>query len=100
MSEVNQDKVMRKHMQERLGKVNYYELYPPLPQNLNIELNNTCNQKCVFCSFHGKYSKYKLSPAVMEIECAKKILLKAKELGIGKKKWAFIWRENHFVIPD
>ena len=54
MSEVNQDKVMRKHMQERLGKVNYYELYPPLPQNLNIELNNTCNQKCVFCSFHGK----------------------------------------------
>ncbi len=89
MSEVNQDKVMRKHMQERLGKVNHYELYPPLPQNLNIELNNTCNQKCVFCSFHGKYSRIKLSPAVMEKECAKKILLKAKELGIGQKEVGF-----------
>ena len=89
MTENSKDKVMRKHMQERLGKVNNYELYPPLPRSLNIELNNTCNQKCVFCSFHGKYSKCKLQPAVMEAEFAKKILLRAKELGIGQKEVGF-----------
>lgn len=89
MFENNKEKVMRRHMQERLGKVINYELYPPLPQKLNVELNNTCNQKCVFCSFHGKYSKYKLKPAVMEPEFAKTILLRAKELGIGQKEVGF-----------
>lgn len=99
MSEINKDKVMRKHMQERLGKVNNYELYPPLPKNLNIELNNTCNQKCVFCSFHGKYSKCKLKPAVMEAEFAKKLLLRAKELGIGQKEVGFYLAGEPFCYP-
>ena len=89
MSEKSKEKTMRRHMQERLGKVNNYELYPPLPQKINVELNNTCNQKCVFCSFHGKYSKYKLKSAVMEPEFAKKILLRAKELGMGLQEVGF-----------
>ena len=83
------DKVMRKHMQERLGKINNYELYPPLPKNLNVELNNTCNQKCIFCPYHGEYSMRKLEPAVMEANFAKKILLEAKELGIGQREVGF-----------
>ena len=49
-------KIMQKHMRERLGKVFHAVMEPPLPASLNIELNNTCNQKCVFCPFHGKYS--------------------------------------------
>ena len=89
MPKNNKEKIMRKHMEERLGKVNNYELYPPLPQKLNVELNNTCNQKCVFCSFHGKYSKCKLKPAVMESEFAKNILLQSKELGMGQKEVGF-----------
>lgn len=99
MAENNKEKVMREHMQERLGKVNNYELYPPLPRSLNIELNNTCNQKCVFCSFHGKYSKYKLKPAVMDAEFAKKILLRARELGIGQKEVGFYLAGEPFCYP-
>lgn len=99
MSVNDKDKIMRKHMKERLGRVNNYELYPPLPQNLNIELNNTCNQKCVFCSFHGKYSKYKLKPAVMEAEFVKKLLLQAKELGIGQKEVGFYLAGEPFCYP-
>lgn len=99
MSEKSEVQVMRTHMQERLGKTNNFELYPPLPKNLNVELNNTCNQKCVFCPYHGEYSMRKLKPATMDADFAKKILLTAKELGIGQNEVGFYLAGEPFCYP-
>ena len=84
-----QEKVMRNHMEERFGRVLNYSLTPPLPMSLNIELNNTCNHKCSFCSFHGPNTIHQIKPSVMEFEFANRILLQAKELGIGRKELGF-----------
>lgn len=89
MVKKNKEKIMRKNFEERFGEVNNYELYPPLPRKLNIELNNTCNHKCEFCLYHGKYAKNKLQPSIMDPDFAKRILLRAKELGIGQKEVGF-----------
>jgi len=77
---------MKDHMKERFGGDDKFELYPPPPQCLNVELNNTCNQRCVFCSFHSPYVKNPAKPFHMSVDFAKKILDKAKEQGIGKKE--------------
>lgn len=80
---------MRKHMDERFGKVFNYSMNPSLPKSLNIELNSNCNQKCVFCSFHGPYACNEPKLAMMDLEDVKKILDEAKRLGIGEKEVGF-----------
>lgn len=78
---------MKEHFKERFGgEITDFKLSPSLPTSLNIELNNTCNQKCFFCPFHGKYAKHKLAPAVMKKDKAIEILNQAWDLGIGKKE--------------
>lgn len=57
---------MRKHLEERFGKVFNLQKNPPLPKSLNIELNSTCNQSCVFCPFHGKFAPGKLFLTAMK----------------------------------
>ncbi len=93
-------KVMREHMGERLGVVNNFCDNPPLPESLNIELNNTCNQKCIFCSFHGKYGINKLKPAIISYETAIEILNQAKSLGIGEKEVGFYLAGEAFLHKD
>ncbi len=93
-------KVMKEHMKERFGIVNHYCRIPPLPQSLNIELNNTCNQKCVFCPYHGEYAINKVEPAALSIEFVKKILRVAWEKGIGKKEIGFYLAGEVFLYKD
>ena len=81
--------VMREHMKERLGGKAGFNLHPDLPECLNIEVNNTCNQKCVFCPYHGLYTPKEINPAVLEVEFVKKIMKQAAELGIGRKEIGF-----------
>lgn len=95
-----EEKVMRKHMEERFGKVFNYSMTPPLPASLNIELNNTCNQKCVFCGFHGKYKLHDLEPASLKLEFVKKILDQAKRLGIGRKEVGFYLAGEAFLYKE
>ena len=92
-------KVMQKHMKERLGKVFHPSMYPPLPRSLNIELNNTCNQACVFCPYHGKYAQKKLKPAFLPKDFVKSLLKQAWELGIGKKEVGFYIAGEAFLYP-
>ncbi len=78
---------MTEHFKSRFSEEkNIYTVTPPIPSSLNIELNNTCNQKCFFCPYHGDYAKHKISPALMTIDFAKILLKKAWEAGIGKKE--------------
>lgn len=91
---------MRQHMSERFGKVFHYMENPPLPASLNIELNNNCNQSCLFCPFHGKYAKCRPKPAVMDYAMVKKILDSAKELGIGNKELGFYLAGEAFLYKD
>lgn len=78
---------MIEHFKDRFaGSVSSLDLTPPMPTSLNIELNNTCNQKCFFCPFHGKYAKHTPDTAVMKKEKAIEILDKAWKIGIGKKE--------------
>ena len=97
---MNNKKVMQEHMRERLGKVFHANMNPPLPKSLNIELNNTCNQKCVFCPFHGKYAVKKVEPAVLSKDFVKKMLTQAKSLGIGEKEVGFYLAGEAFLYPD
>lgn len=97
---MNNKKVMQEHMKERLGRVFHPKLYPPLPSSLNIELNNTCNQKCVFCPYHGKYAIKELKPAVLPKAFAKSLLEQAWKSGIGKKELGFYIAGEAFLYPD
>lgn len=80
---------MRKHMKEKLGKVVNLCKNPPMPQSLSIELNNTCNQSCIFCPFHGKYASDRPALATMEKEKVLALIDMAREYGIGKKEIGF-----------
>lgn len=93
------EKIMWKHMKERLSENNNFFLDPPLPRSLNIELNNTCNQKCVFCDYHGKYAPHCIKPTSINIDVVKKLLDAARKLGIGEKEVGFYIAGEAFLYP-
>jgi len=93
-------KIMREHMNERFGKVFNYTMLPPVPASLNVELNNTCNQKCVFCPFHGEYAVQEPKAARLSPEFVKEILNQAKELGIGEKELGFYLAGEAFLYRE
>lgn len=80
---------MRNHMKERLGDQKNLSMSPVPPECLNIEVNNTCNQRCVFCPYHGKYKPKEIHRSVLDIGFVKKIMDQAAELGIGRKEIGF-----------
>lgn len=96
----NKGQIMREHLKERLGnleKAEHFLLDPPLPGSLNIEVNNTCNQRCVFCPFHGMYAPRKMTPAVLDIDFVKALIGQAHKLGIGKKEIGFYMAGEAFL---
>ena len=92
-------KIMKSHMNERFGEQEVYEISPPPPQCLNIELNNTCNQHCIFCPFHSPYLKHKDKPFHMSLDFGKKILEKAMEQGVGRREIGFYATGEPLVYP-
>lgn len=79
------------------------ELLPPVPSSLNIELNSTCNHRCVFCPYHGEKASRGIGNHVMDYEFAVKILDEAAELGIGRKEVGFYVCGEPFLykkLPD
>lgn len=92
--------VMRQHMEERFGKVFRFQENPPLPRSLNIELNSGCNQKCIFCPFHGKFAPNRPKPAVIKLEQVKKLLEEAHRLGIGEKEVGFYLAGEAFLYKE
>ncbi len=94
------ESIMREHMHERFGKVFHYTENPPLPQCLNIELNNNCNQTCIFCDIHGKYAPHPPKPAMMSLKWIKKILDEAKRLDMGRKELGFYLGGEVFLHKD
>nr|MCR4745633.1 radical SAM protein [Lachnospiraceae bacterium] len=92
--------VMKEHFKDRyLSFDDKLESEPALPSSLNIELNNTCNQRCVFCPFHGSGSKLDRRPESMDYEMAKKILEEAFSLGIGRKELGLYMSGEPFLYP-
>ncbi|MBD5552233.1 MAG: radical SAM protein [Lachnospiraceae bacterium] len=91
---------MRKRLGERFGTVFNLCENPPLPQSLNIELNSTCNQSCVFCPFHGKYAPGKLFLTTMKKKDAIALIDMAKECGIGKKEIGFHIAGDVFLYKE
>lgn len=88
---------MKKHMSERFGKVFNYNENPDLPKSLNIELNSNCNQKCIFCPFHGKYAQSNPKLGMIKYEMVTKILDEAYRLGIGEKEVGFYLAGEAFL---
>jgi len=94
------NKVMREHMQERFANAKVFSDNPPLPRSLNIELNNTCNHRCVFCPFHGELADHKIKLAILDVNFVKDVLKQAAELGIGKKELGFYMAGEVFLYKD
>lgn len=93
-------KTMREHMKNRFaGDANFSER-PPLPKSINIELNTNCNQKCVFCPFHGEKACHQLETYMMKYEDAVAILDQAHKLGIGEKEVGFYMAGEAFLHKD
>lgn len=94
------EQIMRKHYRERLGRVNNFEEMPPLPRSLTLELNNTCNQKCIFCSYHSEYAPQQHKAAIIPYEKVIEILDESKRLGIGEKEVGFCVSGEVFLYKD
>lgn len=94
------EQTMRKHLKERFGKADNFAEIPPLPGSLNIELNSTCNQKCIFCPYHGEHAPIIPKPAMISYEKAIEILDEAKRLGIGEKEVGFYFSGEVFLHKD
>lgn len=92
--------IIRKHMKERFGRVINFCENPPMPQSLNIELNSTCNQSCVFCPFHGEYAFDRPFLTTMKKKDAMALIDMAKEYGIGKKEIGFYLAGEVFLYKD
>lgn len=91
------ESTMKKHMNDRFGNVFNYQENPALPQSLNIELNNSCNQKCVFCPFHGKYAPSVSKITYIDYKTVTQILDQAYKLGIGEKEVGFYLSGEAFL---
>lgn len=95
-------KSMMEHFKERFADEREYGLEPELPACLNIELNNTCNHKCIFCDFHSpcieRPKHYKES--VMKTDVVYEILEQAKKLGIGRREVGFYASGEVFLHKD
>lgn len=74
-----------------------YTLQPPLPTKLTVELNETCNSTCVFCTFHSSCDPRKYEYGVMKPEFAKKLLTEAYESGIGMQEVALFATGEPFL---
>ncbi|SFT33071.1 4Fe-4S single cluster domain-containing protein [Lachnospiraceae bacterium XBD2001] len=89
-------------MQEHINAImnpdkSIYTLHPPLPTKLTVELNETCNSSCVFCTFHSSCSQEKFEYGVMKPETAKRILKEAYEKGIGMQEVALFATGEPFL---
>lgn len=83
---------MRKQFEKKYtwdSEMEEISLYPPIPGNLVIELNSTCNHNCVFCDYHSRYAKVKRKPYVMSYENAVILLEKAAKEGFGYTELGF-----------
>ena len=94
---MSKKQTMREHMTGRLGESSSFSLNPPLPECLNIEVNNTCNQKCVFCPYHGLYAPKAIHPAILSVDFVKELMCQAYELGIGRKEIGFYLAGEAFL---
>lgn len=85
------NKVMREHFLDRFSSKSGldFRLIPDLPASLNIELNSTCNQKCVFCAYHSDHATHGLGAHVMDFKLVTQILDEAWRIGIGRKEVGF-----------
>ncbi len=92
--------IMTDHMRERATGESNICLFPPLPASLNIELNNTCNQKCVFCPEHGPFSRKNIRPCHMDKELAKSVMKKAYDSGVGRKELGLYINGEVFLYRD
>lgn len=91
---------MRKHFKERYASEGFeMTLNPPLPQSFSIELNNTCNHRCVFCEAHSSHLKNPMKTFVMDKEFAKRLIDNASNLGIGKKELGLYMNGEPFLYP-
>lgn len=79
-------KIMREHMKERFSTAQVMSMNPPVAESLNIELNNSCNHRCIYCMYHGEHAKHIVRPKVMDYYFAKKIIDNASEYGFGSKE--------------
>lgn len=95
-----ENKVMREHMNSRLKNVDNVCIHPSMPRSLNVELNNTCNHKCLYCQYHGPYGTHIPKPAVMAPELAKNIIKQASELGAGQHELGLYMSGEPFLYPE
>ena len=80
-------KSMRQHMEEITSpEQTVFTEFPPLPEKLQLELNETCNHSCVFCPFHSPFMKASPQYNVMDYGFAIRVLEQAASLGIGRKE--------------
>lgn len=55
-----------------------YSEYPPVPNNMIMELTNACNHKCVFCGNHNQNRRV----SVMDSQLAFSLIDQAYDLGV------------------
>lgn len=59
-----------------------FELRPPIPKNMMIELSNACNHSCIFCANQHMQRKIsKIDPSLMETIMGDAASLGVKEIG-------------------
>jgi radical SAM protein with 4Fe4S-binding SPASM domain len=78
---------------ERLKNIDY-SLNPKIPKELYLELNNTCNHKCIFCS----NEKMTRSKENIDKELAKRIMREAHQLGVTDI--SFFATGEPFLVSD
>lgn len=94
-------KVMREHMLERYNKNSGLNLQidPPMPESLNIEVNSSCNQRCVYCPYHAEHATHSIGSHHMDFDMVTKILDEAYRLGIGRKEVGLYMCGEPFLYP-
>lgn len=94
-------KKMSEHLAEiKMVDYDMISMRPPLPEKLQLELNETCNHRCVFCPFHSPYMTRKQDYAVMDTQYAKDIISNAADKGIGMKELGLFASGEPFLFKD
>ncbi|OON86188.1 hypothetical protein BXO88_09080 [Oribacterium sp. C9] len=93
-------KIMREHMKERFSTAQVMSMNPPVAESLNIELNNSCNHRCIYCMYHGEHAKHTVQHKVMDYAFAKKIIDNARDYGFGSKELGLYISGEPLLYPQ
>ena len=63
---------------------------PPFPLSLDLEVNASCNLRCIMCVMGGDHPRHSTKPALMKLDLYKNLMRQAEAAGLPAMTFGFL----------